>query len=855
MAANAARLCGVDDVTIHRVEDGGLRRIAHVGAVPVLADSRLPLLPGGVNERVLSEGRTVHIPDTHAPSFVGQFPGSQHAAMGIRSLLATPLVRDGVAIGLIQLRRSDPRAFTGKQIALLETFANQAVIAIENVRLFRELQARNAELTESLEQQTATAQILRVISSSPSDLQPVMEAVAENAARVCGAMDSSIFRLEGEHLRLVARHGSLPRTPLAIGDTIPVSTGSLGGRVVGDRRTIHLVDILAAEAEFPETVSRLRQGGSLARTTLATPLLREGTPLGVIMITRGPAVHPFSAKQIALLETFANQAVIAIENVRLFNETKEALEQQTATAEILRVISSSPTDVQPVFEAVAENAARVCGAMDSSIFRLEGEHLRLVARHGSLPRPLVIGDALPVSRGYVSGRAVCDGRTIHVADIMAAEADFPEAVSGNRRAGSLNRTMVATPLLREGTPLGVIMITRGPAVQPFSAKQIALLETFADQAVIAIENVRLFNELEARNRDLTEALKQQTATSEILRVISQSPTDVQPVFDTIAQRAVSLCDAEFGSVSRFDGTLLQSAALHGVTREGVEAVRAVFPMRLDAETMAARAFRARAVIHVEDVLADPRYQVKDTALAAGWRAALAVPMLRGSEVIGTIFVGRSTAGRFTDPQIELLKTFADQAVIAIENVRLFTELEARNRELTESLEQQTATGEILRVIASSPTELQPVMDTVAENAARVCGATESSVWRLEGEHLRLVARRGSRRRAIVIGESVRVSRGWVSGRAVIDRRTIHVEDLMAAEAEFPEAVSSNRQVGSQNRTMLATPLLARGRRWAPHDSREELPPPRTGRAATPRRARGCRWAPSRSAGRNSGFSQ
>src|SRR6185436_4572865 len=251
-------------------------------------------------------------------------------------------------------------------------------------------------------------------------------------------------------------------------------------------------DLQAEVDEYPDSSFFARSFGF--RTTLSVPLLRGAEAIGAIVIRRAE-VRPFTDRQIELLQIFAAQAVIAIENVRLFNETKEALEQQTATGEILRVIASSPTDLQPVMEAVAENAARVCGATDSSIFRLEGEHLRLVARHGSLPRPLAIGESLPVIRGYVSGRAGCDRRTIHVADIRAAEAELPQAVS-------FNRTMLATPLLREGTPLGVIMITRGPEVQPFSAKQIALLETFANQAVIAIENVRLFNETK-------EALEQQ----------------------------------------------------------------------------------------------------------------------------------------------------------------------------------------------------------------------------------------------------------------------------------------------------------------------------------------------------------
>src|SRR5262249_41465565 len=353
-------------------------------------------------------------------------------AVGFRSGLWIPMMREGAPIGVISVVRAEPGPFSDNQIELLKTFADQAVIAIENVRLLTELQEKNralteahAQVTESLEQQTATGEILRVIASSPTDLQPVMEAIAENAARVCGATNSMILRLEGEHLRVVAMHGSLRRS-LTIGETVPVSRSTVAGQVVGDRRTIQVEDIVAAEAEFPATMSRHRQTGSAARTILATPLLREGTPLGAIFIARGPEVHPFSAKQIALLETFANQAVIAIENVRLFQELQarnaelaESLEQQTATAEILRVISSSPTDLQAGMDVVAESAARFCGAVNAAIFRLEGEILRLVATHGPEPTSLPIGGTTAASSQTVSGRAVRDRQAIHIQDILA----------------------------------------------------------------------------------------------------------------------------------------------------------------------------------------------------------------------------------------------------------------------------------------------------------------------------------------------------------------------------------------------------------------------------------------------------
>ena len=342
---------------------------------------------GSTTARAILTRGVVHVNIAKDP----EYEQEDLVEVGFRTALSVPMLREGNPIGAISVAHLEDRPFTGKQIALLQTFAAQAVIAIENVRLFQELEARNLEVTESLDQQTATAEILRVIASSPTDLQPVMDAVAENAARVCGAPDSSIYRLEGERLRLVARRGSLRRATV-IGDTVPVRRDDLLGRPVGDRRTIHVEDIQAAEAEFPATISRMREAGSLTRTLLATPLLREGTPLGVIVISRGPEVHPFSAKQIALFETFANQAVIAIENVRLFTELEarnreltESLEQQTATSEILRVISSSPTDVQPVFDTIVQSAARLCGATHSNLVRFDGELLSLAATLGFTP--------------------------------------------------------------------------------------------------------------------------------------------------------------------------------------------------------------------------------------------------------------------------------------------------------------------------------------------------------------------------------------------------------------------------------------------------------------------------------------
>jgi GAF domain-containing protein len=506
-------------------------------------------------------------------------------------------------------------------------------------------------------------------------------------------------------------------------------------------------------------------------------------------------VRPFTPAQIKLLETFADQAVIAIENVRLFNELKESLEQQTATSEILGVIASSPTDIQPVLDTIAQSAARVCGSDDATIRLIEENTLSLVAHYGTIPPGMA---RMPLSATTRTTAAILQRRTVHSPDVLAEAERFPDSPLTRDPRGI--RTFLVTPLLREGTPIGLIGIRR-TEVKPFTEKQMALLETFASQAVIAIENVRLFKELQARNRDLTEALEQQTATSEILSVISSSPTDVQPVFDTIVKNATQLCEGSEASVVRYDGELVHLVAQYNISAENRDAMQRLFPRPPTREFAVTRAVLDCTVIHIPDVRRDAEFRL-NIANTTEVQALLAVPLLRDEHPIGAIGVNRSYPGPYTETQIALLKTFADQAVIAIENARLF-------QEFKESLEQQTATSEILGVIASSPTDIQPVLDVVAENAARLCDATDAVILRIEGNVLQQAASYGTlppTLSAIVRERGVPMSRGTVSGRAVIDRKTIHVHDVAAEiETEFPEAKPYQQSEGF--RTVLATPLL------------------------------------------------
>ena len=607
--------------------------------------------------------------------------------------------------------------------------------AAADVDLRKQNTTLKRDLTEALERQRATSDILNAISQSRFELQPVLDTIVRTASRLCDAEFAVIFKRIGDEYHLAATNNATTDfVKYATTHPIRPGRGTITGRTALLQKTVHLPDCLAD----PEYDAFEYQKAGRYRSVLGVPLRHEGESVGVVVLMRS-VVKPFTGEQIDLVTTFANQALIAIENVRLFDEVeartrdlqvrtedlRESLQQQTATADVLKVISRSAFNLHAVFETLVESSVRLCGADRAFIFRFDGELLRMAAGFNCSPEFTEWVEQHPIRPGRHSGsaRAALERRTIHIPDVLVD----PDYTYGAKDVEAI-RTVLGVPILKGDDLLGVIMIYH-LEIRPFTDKQIALVETFADQAAIAIENVRLFDEVQARTEDLRESLQQQTATADVLKVISRSTFDLQKVLNTLTESAARLCEADKGAIMMRDGDVYRIRANYGFPDEAVQ-YALNNPLQPDRGSATGRAALEGRAIHIPDALADPEYRAAGYHTAFGYRSMLAIPLLREGTAIGTFTLTRDEVSPFSEKQKELATTFADQAVIAIENVRLFDEVQARTSELAQSVKELQALGEVTQSVNSS-VDLGTVLTTIVAKATQLSNTEAGAIYEFD----------------------------------------------------------------------------------------------------------------------------
>jgi GAF domain-containing protein len=793
MLEKALSLCDVgygclrtyDGRLFHPVADRGNAQFSEIA----LGWEPFEPLPGSPPARIASGEAVIQIADLVANA--AREPGNPRARAlveigGARTAIWVAMRNESQLLGYITAYRQEAKPFTDKQIALLQSFAAQAVIAMENARLL-------TETREALEQQTATAEVLQVINSSPGDLAPVFDAMLEKAVRLCGANFGGLTRVDGEDFHYVAMHNVPPAFAESMRQPRPIGPGVAHYRLLNGEEVVQVQDVTAEDiyrSGEPGRRALADLGG--ARTVLWAALRKDNTLLGAFVIYR-KEVRPFTNKEIALLQNFAAQAVIAMENARLLTETREALEQQTATAEVLQVINSSPGDLTPVFDAMLAKATRLCEAPFGHLRTWDGECFHLGAVHGEPQfcdwvrqrgpiRPDRYNDATPL------GRIIAGERVVSFVDVPGDER-YRTSHPGFREMAEASgvRSAIWVALHKDDVLLGTITVYRRE-IRPFTDKQIALLQNFAAQAVIAMENARLITETR-------EALEQQTATAEVLGVINASPGDLTPVFDAMLEKAHSLCGAAKGALVTFNGELFRAVATRGLSEAFGTLLRE--PRPAASASSSGRLLRGENLVHIPDIRAEEGLMHRAAVEHEDARTVLFVPLRKDGALLGVITAFRQEVRPFSEKQINLLQNFAAQAVIAMENARLLTETR-------EALEQQTATAEILSIINNAPGELSPVFEAMLDQALRLCEGAFGTLFTFDGDFFHQAA---TRNRKVPIEQPFRAGPKSAGGRLLRGEPFVHIADARDDEAYRSGDPSRMRLVKDEGaRSYLAVPM-------------------------------------------------
>ncbi len=728
---SATDLCEAQFGMLWRYEDGMAHYCASHGFTEDFLQEYLKNGPAEINEtkmtgRVFLTGKPAYLHDAHAPEY-GDYKMARR--FGFKEMLALPVVSDGAIWGALVLGWPVGKSPQPGDQQLLETFADQASIATENARLFK-------EVNEAARREAATAEILKIVSSDLSDLDSVFEAVVKKAAEICNASFATLEQVAGTEFRFRAQHGFPPALAreLEVAYPMPFSeTGHLSLKIV-QTGTVAQIEDCQDVSYFDADFAR-RTGW---RRMIGVPILTSGTVWGVILVGWPGTAAPPTA-DIELIQRFADQAAIAIKNARMVFETQEALEYQTATSEVLSVISQSPNELDPVLDAILKVASRIC-APEYAFFAMRDPHdglYRVATGQNVSPNfdAFLARNPIAPGEGSCIGRTALRGETVYIRNTQ-------EDVSYTwKEAAEIGEylTTLGVPLVKDGLTVGVIVMAHSKP-DAFTTRQIELLETFAAQAVIAINNAQLFDQVQARTAEVTEALEYQTATSEVLGVISRSPNELNPVLETILEVAARLCDPQYGYVALLDP---EDGFYHVVNTVGVPGSFVKFlhsnPIRPVHGSSSGRAALLRDTVYIKNTETDDSYEWKEASRRGGYLSSLAVPLVKDGETLGIIALANEEAAAFSEKQIRLLETFAAQAVIAISNTQLFEEVQARTAEVTEALEQQKASAEILSVISQSVEDTQPVFEKILESCQHLFGGEELDVLLIDEKGLLQVA--------------------------------------------------------------------------------------------------------------------